>query len=128
MVEPIFISVDPKRDTPEVVKNYIKGKCSFSHTLFNTVAEFHPRFKGLTGSEEQVREAAKAYRIYISRGDAINGDENDYLVDHSIFFLFVNPDGDFSDFFGRTATAEDIVDKVAKSVRAWKQQKAAGRV
>jgi protein SCO1/2 len=75
-----------------------------------------------------VREAAKGYRVYISRGDAINGDQNDYLVDHSIFFFLMNPDGDFSDFYGRNATAEDITESVAKHVRTWQQSKAAGRL
>ncbi len=54
MVTPVFVSVDPGRDTPEAVKEYIK--------------EFHPRFVGLVGTEEEIQKAAKAYRIYVSKG------------------------------------------------------------
>jgi protein SCO1/2 len=111
MVTPIFISVDPKRDTPEAVKTYIK--------------EFHPRFRGLTGTDEQIRQAAKAYRVYYAIGES---DGEDYLVDHSIFFFLMDPEGTFLDFYGRQSTAEDIVDKVSKHVRKWDQDKKAGRV
>ena len=114
-VTPVFISVDPGRDTPEAVRKYIK--------------EFHPRFVGLTGSEEQVQQAAKAYRIYISRSTPTPGaDDQDYLVDHSIFFFLVDPDGHFQDFFGRNATADEIAEHLTKSVRQWTKDKRAGRL
>lgn len=111
-IVPIFVSVDPKRDTPEVVKQYIK--------------EFHPRFVGLTGTDEQVANVSKAYRIYISRGE--ESSEDDYLVDHSIFFFLMDPDGGFMDFFGRNSTADDIATMCTKSIRTWLKDKSAGRV
>ena len=115
MVTPVFITVDPQRDTAEAVKTYIK--------------EFHPRFVGLTGSQEQVDRVAKAYRVYVSKGDmGVNGSEDDYLVDHSIFFFFMDPEGTFHDFFGRNSTADDIADKIVKAVREWKKDRESGRL
>ena len=105
MLEPVFISVDPGRDTPALVKQYIK--------------EFHPRFRGLTGTEEQVREAAKQYRIYVSKGDPSGEDGTDYLVDHSIFFFLMDPEGGLADFYGRTASVEEITDSIMKHIRKW---------
>jgi protein SCO1/2 len=104
MVVPIFVSVDPGRDTPEVVKKYIK--------------EFHPRFVGLTGDDEEVKKVAKLFRIYISKSDVDK--DGDYLVDHSIFFFLMDPENGFKDYYGRNATADDIVSGIRKHVEQWK--------
>lgn len=113
-VTPVFISVDPARDTPEAVKKYIK--------------EFHPRFVGLTGTDEQVQQAAKAYRIYISRSIPAGDNDQDYLVDHSIFFFLMDPQGNFMDFFGRNATADEIAQHITKTVRTWLKDQQSGRL
>lgn len=114
MVTPVFLSIDPGRDTPEVVTEYLK--------------DFSPRFVGLTGTDEQVQKAAKAYRIYISRGEAYGGDANDYLVDHSIFFFLMSPTGEFVDYFGRNATADDVAVKLVQHVKEYSLDKQAGRI
>ncbi len=76
-IQPLFVSVDPQRDTPEVMGQY--------------TAVFDPRILGLTGSEAQVAAAAAAFRVYHERVEPEGG--GDYLVNHSAFTYLVDPDG-----------------------------------
>ncbi|KAJ1308470.1 hypothetical protein OPQ81_004174 [Rhizoctonia solani] len=104
IVQPVFISCDPARDSVPVVKKYI--------------AEFHPRLIGLTGTYEQVKAACRAYRVYFSTPP--NASENDdYLVDHSIFFYLMDPKGQFVDAFGKSQTADMVREKVDKAIREY---------
>jgi protein SCO1 len=64
-----------------------------------------------------VKKVAKLFRVYISKSN--EGD--DYLVDHSIFFFLMDPNGDFKDFYGRNSTVDDIVDGIRKHYQQWKQ-------
>ncbi len=75
-VTPVLITIDPQRDTPEVMREY--------------VARFHPRLVGLTGTPEQVAEVARRYRVYFAR--AQRPDLHEYLMDHSSFVYLVGPD------------------------------------
>lgn len=88
-VVPIFITVDPARDTVEVLREYVRL--------------FHPRMVGLTGSEEEIARAVGAYRVLAQRGEEIGGDvdEGHYLMDHSALTYFMGPDGAFIAMFGR---------------------------
>jgi protein SCO1/2 len=79
-VQPIFITVDPKRDTPAVVKQY--------------AAAFSPRLIGLTGSPEQIAQVAKEYRVYYAEHRTGPG-PGDYLMDHSSILYLMGPDGNF---------------------------------
>jgi protein SCO1/2 len=79
-VQPLFITVDPKRDTPAVVKQY--------------AAAFGPRIIGLTGSAEQIAAAAKAYRVYYAEHRTGTGPD-DYSMDHSSVLYLMGPDGQF---------------------------------
>lgn len=93
---PVFISIDPKRDTPEVVGDY--------------AANMHERMIGLTGSPEQVKAASQAYKTYYR---AQEGDEDYYLVDHSTFSYLVLPEHGFVEFFRRETSPEQMADTVA---------------
>jgi protein SCO1/2 len=96
-VNPVFITVDPARDTPEVVGDF--------------AANLHPKMIGLTGTEEQVKAASQAYKTFYRKQD---GDDPDYyLVDHSTFTYLVLPETGFVDFFKRDETAEQIADRTA---------------
>lgn len=99
-VTPIFISVDPRRDTPAAIAEYCK--------------EFHPRIVGMTGTPEQVKKVSRAYRVYYNEG--LKTDEQDYLIDHSIIHYFMGPDGKFIDFFGRNMTAREMADKMKEQI------------
>ncbi|RKF13397.1 SCO family protein [Roseovarius spongiae] len=99
MVRPVFISVDPARDTPEVVGDYAEM--------------MHPRMVGLTGTPEQIKVASDAYRTYYKVHDAAPGQEDYYLVDHSTFTYLTLPGEGFVDFFRREMSAEEMADKVA---------------
>ncbi|WP_241233583.1 SCO family protein [Altericroceibacterium xinjiangense] len=77
-VQPIFISIDPERDTPEKVGQFANA--------------FSPDLVGLTGTPEQVDEAAKAFKAYYGRGE--DGGNNSYLMDHSRAAYLMGPQGD----------------------------------
>lgn len=79
-LQPIFITVDPKRDTPAVVKQY--------------TAAFSPKLIGLTGTPEQIAAVAKAYRVYYAEHRTGPG-PNDYSMDHSSILYLMGPDGKF---------------------------------
>ncbi|MEM0948390.1 MAG: SCO family protein [Pseudomonadota bacterium] len=95
-VRPVFISVDPKRDTPEVLGEFTDL--------------VHDDMLGLTGSADQVEAAAGAYKAYFRAHD---GGGEFYLVDHSTFSYLMLPGHGFVEFFRRDASAEDMADKMA---------------
>ena len=80
-IVPIFITLDPERDTPKVVADY--------------VANFNPRFVGLTGSPEQVAEAAKAYRVTYSKFQEEGAKPDDYTIDHVALVYLMGKDGEY---------------------------------
>jgi len=98
MVKPVFVSIDPERDTPEVL-------AEFTDYL-------HPRMLGLTGSAEQVKAASKAYRTFYQAQKATEGEEDLYLVDHSTMSYLTLPEHGFVEFFRRDATAEQMADRI----------------
>ncbi|CAO1628260.1 unnamed protein product [Jaminaea pallidilutea] len=107
IINPIFISCDPARDSLPLVSTYI--------------SDFHPRLVGLTGAYEAVKQACKSYRVYFSTPP--NADpKGDYLVDHSIFFYLMDPEGRFVDAFGRSAGKEEVEKKVRGYVEKWKAE------
>ncbi|KAG1445112.1 hypothetical protein G6F56_010026 [Rhizopus delemar] len=103
---PVFITCDPKRDTPAIVKEYVK--------------DFHQDLIGLTGTEEEIRTVAKLFRVYVS-SPAV-GDGDDYLVDHSIFFYLMDPQGKFLDCYGQNSEVENVVEGFKNHYKEYKQQ------
>ncbi|QQA42755.1 SCO family protein [Pelagovum pacificum] len=95
-VQPVFVSVDPHRDTPEVLTDYTDA--------------FHPDMLGLTGSKEQIDAAAQAYKVYYNVHD--DEDPDYYLVDHTAMTYLMMPGEGFIDFFRREATPEEMADRV----------------
>ncbi|MBI1301379.1 MAG: redoxin domain-containing protein [Alphaproteobacteria bacterium] len=93
---PIFISVDPERDTVPVVKEY--------------VAQFHPKLVGLTGSVEQIEEVKKAYRVYASKVE--NDMMDEYMVDHSSFMYFMDKGNKMLALYPSTDTALEIAEDI----------------
>lgn len=91
-----FITIDPERDTPEVASTFAES--------------VHPKMIGLSGSAEDIGEAAKEYRVYYRKaGD----DPQFYLMDHSTFTYLATPGRPFVTFFRSDATPEAIADSVA---------------
>ncbi len=95
MVTPVFISIDPNRDTPEVVGDFAMN--------------LHERMIGLTGSPEQVKAASKAYKTYYKAHPA---EDDYYLVDHTTFTYLVLPEYGFVEFFTRDKTPEEMADQI----------------
>lgn len=94
-VTPVFISIDPERDTPQAVGEFAEN--------------LHDRMIGLTGTPEQVRVASKAYKTYYKAHPA---EDEYYLVDHSTFSYLVLPEYGFVEFFRRDLSADDLADKI----------------
>lgn len=100
-VAPVFISVDPARDTPEVLKEFFVG--------------FDPRFIALTGSEEDIKSAADAYKaFYMVMEDSQSSNQDHYMVNHSGFIYLMDENGRYVRHFNHNATPEEI----ATSLRA----------
>lgn len=103
-ITPVFISCDPKRDSISLLKEYL--------------AEYHPKFIGLTGTHAQIKRVARAYRMYYSAPPrALDEDDADYLVDHSIFFYLVDPEGKYRMHFGRVDGVDEVYDRVLECIQ-----------
>lgn len=99
-VQPLLISVDPERDTPAALKDY--------------VASFHPKILGLTGSIEQVRAAASRYKVYFAK-DAPSG--QNYSVSHSAYEYLMGPDGNNLQIFRSEYVPHKVADVIRQHIR-----------
>ena len=100
-LQPVFISVDPARDTPPVLRDYL--------------AYFHPRLSGLTGSQADIDAVKSAFKIYAARGAA--EDENgNYNVDHSSFFYLMDKNNRYLAHFDHAITPEILAEKLAEKL------------
>jgi len=101
-VQPVFITVDPARDTVEHLKDYM--------------ALFHPRFVGLTGDAAAIRQAARAYRVYYEKVE--REDKSDYTLDHSVFIYLMDRDGKYLGFFPPGTSAERLAETIRQQLAA----------
>jgi cytochrome oxidase Cu insertion factor (SCO1/SenC/PrrC family) len=93
-VQPLFITVDPEHDTPEAIKLY--------------VGLFHPRLVGLTGSTNQIKTVARAYKVYYAKNE--QSKKSDPVIDHSGFVFLVGRDGKYLGFFPPGTSADRMID------------------
>lgn len=103
-VVPVFISVDPERDNVEQIREYVK--------------EFHPDLIGLTGSADEIKKVARAYRVYYMKTEE---EGSDYLVDHSIVMYLMDPNMEFVKFFGKNNDADLLAEGVIKELKQHKK-------
>ena len=98
-VVPIFITLDPERDTQAAMAAYVKN--------------FGPRFVGLTGSSEQIAAAAKAYRVAYSKFQQ-DKTSSDYIIDHSALVYLMGKDGEYITHFGFGTSASQMTDTLRR--------------
>lgn len=98
-ITPVFISVDPERDTPEQLAQY--------------VSSFHPRLVGLTGTPEEIQNVAKAYRVYYRK---VKDEKStaEYTVDHTSIIYLMGPDGEFIAHFSHATPVAAMAEKLEK--------------
>jgi protein SCO1/2 len=99
-VQPVFISIDPQRDKPEILKQYVEN--------------FHPRLMGLTGTPEEIASVAKTYRVFYSRVE--NSGSDTYLMDHSTIMYLMDPQGKFLKHFTYTNDAPALAKALAEAI------------
>lgn len=92
-VIPIFITIDPKRDTPSLLKEYLK--------------HFHPKYIALTGTEKQIKDVAEKFKVFYAK---VDGDNNNYMIDHSSFVYLMDKDGQYVKHFYLNTPPQEIVD------------------
>ncbi len=97
-IVPMFISIDPERDTPEALKAF--------------VGHFHPSLVGLTGTLDQIVPVAKAYRVYYAKVREEGAAEDDYLVDHTAITYLMDRDGQFATHFSHNTDPAVMAEKL----------------
>lgn len=96
-VQPLYITVDPERDTPDVLRAFLK--------------EQYPRFTGLTGTREQIDNAKRAFRVFAQRRDE---DAGDYVVPHTAITYVLDPAGRFIDHWPDSLDEDALVMRLGK--------------
>ncbi len=100
-VQPLFITVDPERDSVSAMHDYVQL--------------FHPRLVGLTGTPEQIARAARAYRVYYARAESPQ--LSAYTMDHSSFVYLMGPDGRSLAVFPAQTSAEDMAQAIGAQMQ-----------
>ena len=97
-VAPIFVTIDPARDTPPVLKQYVTA--------------FSPKLIGLTGTPEQIAKVAKAYRVFYQKAPGAGPD--DYVMDHTLLIYLMDGDGKYLTHFGPDVTPDQMAEEIRK--------------
>jgi protein SCO1 len=97
-IQPLFISIDPERDSQEVLKNYVAG--------------FHPKLLGLRGNPGETEKIKEAYKIYAAKTQ--EGTDSDYLVDHTTFVYLMGRDGKFITMFKYGTPPQSMYKEIKK--------------
>ena len=97
-LQPLFVTVDPERDTPEVLSRY--------------TAYFHPRIIGLTGSPELVRRVADHFKVRYEKHWEPGAEKDKYSVDHSAGMYLLGPDGSFLGKFAYATPPQEVADRI----------------
>ena len=105
-VQPLFVTLDPERDTPARLSAY--------------VTFFHPRLVGLTGDAESIREVARAYKVYYAKVPSSRGD---YTIDHSGYVYLMDGAGKYLGFFPPGTPAERMVDVIRPFAESQQQHR-----
>lgn len=100
-VQPVFISLDPERDTPEVLTTYLTA--------------FDPRITGLTGTLKQVRQAASAYKVFFEK---VESEKGHYSIDHSGYIYLMGTKGEYLAHFAHGTPPESMAREILKMVRS----------
>ncbi len=101
IIQPLFITIDPARDTASELKHYVP--------LFNK------KIIGLTGTQAQIDAVIKSYRIYAQK-QIIDGDDKNYMMNHSSYLYLVAPNGHVIDVYAHDTTAADIAAKLNDTI------------
>ncbi len=104
-IQPVFISIDPERDTPESLADYVR--------------HFHPRLLGLSGTPEQIAAAAKSYGVYYERSDDQAEGASDYLMAHSARTYLVGPDGVGIAIFSHGSDPEQMAAEILEQMQSY---------
>ena len=97
-VTPVFITIDPERDTPELMARYVRL--------------FHPRLTGLTGTPEQIAATAKAWHVFYRKAEDQSSPE-DYTMDHSSIVFLMGPEGEYLKLFGPGTGPDQMAEGIA---------------
>jgi protein SCO1/2 len=101
-ITPLFITLDPERDTPEKVASYVKN--------------FNPRIVGLSGTPGDIASVAKAYRVYYQKVPTEGGAPGSYSLDHSSIIYLMDPKGEYVTHFTPTTTVEQLTAGLDKNL------------
>ena len=105
-VQPIFITIDPEKDTPEQLKSHL--------------ALFHPRLIGLTGDAKQIKQVARTYKVYYAK--TVPARKADYVIDHTGFIFLVGANGQYLGFFPPGTSADRMVEVIRPQLSALAQK------